>query len=455
MSEGSTLPPNPPPPPTPSQNVVSQLAPVGVKPQTFEQMVAEESGGTDLDDVVEQKVKEEARLRQEVKPKPKEDLNDIDDDDLDDDDDIDDDEDDDDGEDSEEAAEEDTEAKAEGDEDRDEIDESDEERAEKYLGDDDLEKKLKVKIDGKYEERTLKDWMRLISSGAHNIKTFRTWEKQKESEFKAINEAKAQLGIANAKITPAWEKLKKNDVEGTIYELASSAGFNTLQVSRRLRDQMMPAIAQRLGLSEQEVRQRLSQMEPHNRALDIQEENEFLKTERQRLAEANKSKEPDALALEQRKIQDMMADHGISRNELKWAYEWLHEKAPNGMKPNISVEVLQNTILNRRFVDKAFDAIEARRPSLAKDDKFVDMTVRKLKKNPDWTTSRLAAWVEKKARNAADGQRKQQVDELTRDVSRKALMTKGKDGFANPDVGEKRAMRFNDLVEDDQSSELV
>lgn len=443
MSDANT--PSPAPPPPQSQPMISQLAPVGVKPQTFEQMVAED-GGTDLDDVIE------TTPKQEVKPKQKEPLHDIDDD-TDDDDDLDEDDDD---EELEEDSEDDPEKEAKGDEEGDEIDESDEEGGEEtYLGDDDLEKKLKVKIDGKYEERTLKDWMRLISSGAHNIKTFRTWEKQRDADLRIINETKAQLGIANAKITPAWEKLKKNDVEGTIYELASSVGFNTLQVSRRLRDQMMPAIAQRLGLSDQEIRQRLSQMEPHNRALDIQEENEFLKSEKQRLAEASKSKQPDALALEQRKIQDMMVDNGISRNELKWAYEWLHEKAPNGTKPNITVEVLQDTILNRRFVEKAFDAIEARRPSLSKDERFVDRTVRKLKKNPDWSTSRLAAWVEKQARIAADGQAKQHVDELTRDVSRKALMTKGKDGFANPDVSQKRAMRFNDLVEDDQSSELV
>lgn len=445
------------PTPSPTQNqptTQSTLAPQGVKPLTFQQLASDDTGPMDLDEVAEvkekKKTKEPASAKDKLnEPSDKGDLDDEleDDDDLDDDEDLDD-------EDSEEETEDDPEAKAKGDEDDDEADESDQEESPTdVISDEELDKKLRVKINGKWEERSLKDWRNVIASGAHNLRTFKAWESQKEADLKVITEQRAQLGVANAKITPAWEKLKKKDIEGTIYELASSAGFNKLEVSRRLREQMLPAIAQRLGFSEQEIRQRLAQMEPHNRALDIQEENEYLRNESQRLAEASKPKEPDALALEERKIQDMMVDNGISKSELKWAYEWMHEKAPQGMKPNITVETLKNTIMDRRFVEKAFDAIEARRPSLTKDEKFVDRTVRKLKKNPDWSVAKLASWVDKQARLAADEQKKQQVNELTRDVSRKALRTKGKDGFANPDVGRRRVMRFNDLVEDDQSSD--
>lgn len=439
------------PPPTQNQPTTQ---PQSVKPLSFNQLEVEgEASDAGLPTEVREpkKSKEIAKSKDRLnEPSDKEDLDDglgDDDDDLDDDEELDD-------EDSDEENEDDPEAKAKGDEDDDEADESDQEESPTdVISDEELDKKLRVKINGKWEERSLKDWRNVIASGAHNLRTFKAWESQKEADLKVLTEHKAQLGVANAKITPAWEKLKKKDIEGTIYELASSAGFNRLEVSRRLREQMLPAIAQRLGFSEQEIRQRLTQMEPHNRALDIQEENEYLRAESQRQAEASKPKEPDALALEERKIQEMMVDNGISKSELKWAYEWMHQKAPQGMKPNITVDTLKDTIVNRRFVEKAFDAIEARRPSLTKDEKFVDRTVRKLKKNPDWSIAKLASWVDKQSRLAADEKNKQQVNELTRDVSRKALRTKGKDGFANPDVSRRRAMRFNDLIDDDQSSD--
>lgn len=363
-------------------------------------------------------------------------------------------------EDTEEGLEDEAEDEAEGDEDGGEEDESDdepesdqEEKSDDILNDEDLEKKLKVKIDGKWETKSLKEWRNVIASGAHNLKTFRAWEDRKAQEVKLIQEKAKEIGNANAKISPAWDKLKKNDVEGTIYELASSRGMNRLDVARRLREQMLPAIAQRLGLSEQDVRQRLTQMANYNQTLDIQEENEFLKSERARQAEANKSQGPDPVAVEERNIQAMMIENGFSRSDIKFAYEWLVERTPQGMQPNFTVDTLKEVITNRRFVMKAFDAIESRRPSLVEDEKFVDRTVRKLKNNPDWSIARLAAWVDKQARKAADGKKKQQVDELTRDVSRKALKGKGKDGFANPDVAQKRAFRFNDLIKDDQSGD--
>ncbi len=444
MPENQTPAPQATPASTTNNQVVTPTNTPAPKPLSFQQLETEQDGAVDLDELTQVKpAKGKAQQDTDVLNEPDED------DDLDDD-----------GDDEDEGVEaegeEDSEDEAKGDEDGDEDTESDqEEKPDDVLGDEDLEKKLRVKINGKWEERSLKDWRNVIASGAHNLKTFKAWEHQKQADLKVIDETRAQLGVANAKITPAWEKLKKKDVEGTIYELAQAAGFNKLEVTRRLREQMLGTVAQRLGLTEQEVRQRLTQMEPHNRALDIQEENEYLKTESQRLAEASKPKQPDALALEQRKIQDMMVEHGISKSELKWAYEWMHEKAPQGMKPNITVESLQNTIVNKRFVEKAFDAIEAKRPSLAEDQRFVDRTVRKLKNNPDWTVARLARWVDKQARTVANDQKKQQVNELTRDVSRKALKTKGKDGFANPNVSRNKAMRFNDLVDDDQSSDLI
>lgn len=437
----------PTPPAAPPSNTANGTLPTPntAKPMTFDQALSDDLGAQSINPMDAPKEKKASVPMGEEQDDDIQD--DLDDDEAEDSDDDEDDAEEDDTEEGEEAASE---------EEQEPEEESDQEEAPTdVISDEELDKKLRVKIDGKWEERSLKEWRNVIASGAHNQKIYRAWESQKELDVRAINEAKAQLGIANAKITPAWEKIKAKDVEGSIYELASTAGFNKLEVARRLRDQMLPAIAQRLGLTSDEVRQRLTQMEPHNRALDIQERNEFLESENKRIQEASKPREPDAVALEEQRIHGMMVEHGISRSDLKWAYEWLHKQAPEGMKPTISVEVLQNTIINRRFVEKVFDAIESRRPSLAKDSRFVDRTIRKLKKNPDWSVSRLASWVEKQARVASVEQKQTKVNELTRDVSRKALKTRGKDGFQNPDVGQKRAMRFNDLMDDDQSGSLM
>lgn len=303
-----------------------------------------------------------------------------------------------------------------------------------------------VTVNGEKRKYTLQQMKNLVSSAVHTLENRKAWDAKVAKETQALGQYQAEIAVANTKITPIWEKLKANDAKGCVIEIAKSLDKSTLEVQRLLLRQHIPLVAQRLGLSEQEVHRRLKEREPYNQSLDIMEENDYLKSlevERTKAKEQVPQKAPEVVEAE-KQIRKAQQDHQIADHELGNAYKFLTEKVFNGDESKISVDNLVNTVLNGRVCDRAIDAILIRRPKLVSDQGFVDKTVKVLKQHPDWTADRLGRWIEKQARK-----RTTSTTDLAKDISRKVMKSGLKSRFENPSEQTKKPMKFSDLDEKD------
>lgn len=350
-----------------------------------------------------------------------------------------------DGEDADEELEADSdEEDAEEGESEDDEEELDEEAQEGADGETEVHK---VKVNGKLKEYTLKQMKQLVSSGAHLVETRQAFQTEvSKVQAEIVQEQTKLKGIAD-NINPAWELLNKNDVEGSFLELAKVKGVSKLDARRQLRRQMLPVIANMLGLSQQEVTQRLTQNAERNRVLDTQEENEFLKSDRDT---PPPKKEEGAEVAGAEAVKAFQIEHGVSKGEMTKAVDWLLQNKLGGDGSKLSLDEVSKTVLQGRVVDKALEAIQAIRPRLIKDQKFVNRVVKKLSFNPDWSVARAARWIKKTVRTETEGQKDSEAQKLAKDVGRKVLQGKPKTELTKPGTQQKKPMSFRDFDDENR-----
>ncbi len=318
-------------------------------------------------------------------------------------------------------------------------------------GEFDAEGKVSVKINGEIKKLSFQEMKNLVSSGWHTKERYQTFQSEKAQWDETLNKSRAELSLANTKITPVWEKIKKGDIEGSVLELAKAKGLNSLDVRRHLREQMLPVVAERLGLPPEQVKELLERNKARNQFLDVHEENEFYKQETLRhKEEQEKAAKPDPSREAVEKFRALQVEHGVSNSDLQWAVGYQRKVTPEGTEPDLRGDSLIKLVLQKRRCDTAIEAIISVRPKLVKDATFVDRVVKKCVDNPGWQTSQVARWVYKQARKMSDPSKKS--ESLAKDISKKALQGKSKASFENPNASQKRPMKFSDLEEGDSLS---
>ena len=318
------------------------------------------------------------------------------------------------------------------------------------LSAEDLAKKYKVKVDGKERSFSLEQLLNNASSGFHTKEKYEAFEAQK-SEFQTsrktfetqLAQAQAKIAVADSMVSPVLEALQKKDVMSAISALAPHVGTDSLQIERNLLRNALPQIAERLGLSADEVRQRLSANAEKNRTLDLQQEARFFKekSEREeRLRQEAVAPNPEVQA--QREIEKFAISQGVTLEQLNKAAEVAGSLV--GDPNQVTFEHIATVIQRRRIVDRAFDAIETRRPALAQNSEFVDKVINILVANPTWTARQLGGFVEEEARKIVESKK----SSLERTVSKKAHKSNLRPRFENSSQ-ERKPMKFSDLPESD------
>lgn len=330
--------------------------------------------------------------------------------------------------------------------------EGEEEKAEEGdEGDSEDDKKLhKVKVNGKEREYTTKQMRQMVASGAHLVEKRQEFEAEKVRHYADFRENAAKLTEANELVTPIYNALKEGKIEEAIIETGKFKGLSKLDMRRKLVTSMIPVVAQRLGLSQQQVSDLLNARKSHNDYLDNQEELAFLKEEK---SKPQKNDEASEDAEAEKAVQKFQIQHGVSDHELRNTISWLKQNNYKGRENEITLEVVQGTIQSSRIVDKTFTAIEAVRPSLKSNSKFVDRVIAVAKQKPDWTVGKLARWVEKQARKGAATTQNEgsEEKELQKAVSRKVLKQGSQSALTKSSQGsqKKKPVSFRDL--DDES----
>jgi hypothetical protein len=348
-----------------------------------------------------------------------------------------------DGSDESEESEEETEEEGEGDE-----EESEEEDGvdRSKLSPEELAKKFKIKVDGKERTYTLDQILKNASSGFHTKERYEKFEQekqqfvsQKQSTEKVLSEQQAKLAYADTIATPFVEALKKKDVIAAISHLAPHAGTDSLEMERSLLRNALPQIAQRLGLTAEEVKQRLQANAEKNRTLDLEQEAKFFKQKAEREAQLReKNSQPDPTVQAQQSIKEFAVQMGVTMDQLSKAADMAAELKGD---PNaVTFDDIQVVIERRRVVDRALDAIETRRPALVQDNAFVDRVIKAVIDNPAWSARQLGGFIEEEARKAADGKK----GSLERTISKKAQKTNLKSRYENSSQ-ERKPMKFADL----------
>jgi len=355
---------------------------------------------------------------------------------------------DDDEEDGEEQAEETSdEDDADSDEDEDseeeELDQETDQEEKKAEGEEQIHE---VKVNGKVKKLTLEQMKNLVSSGMHTLETYQQFEQEKAAADTELKKKREFLDFANEKITPAWTALEKGDIETALLHLASVKGTSKLEVRRKLREAMVPVIGARLGLSPQEIQQRLTANQPRNSVWDTQEENDFLKSERETaLKEQPKAQAPDPKQDAEAQLKAFQAKNGVSDWEVRHGVKWLLDHGTK--EADLSIDSVWNVVQQRRIIDRAFDAVRSVKPSLEKDEKFIDRVVSKLKNNPSWTIPDVARWVRKDLKKAAS-KKAQNLEgtalKLAKDIGGKVLNSGAKSRLENPSSQPRKLMSFRD-----------
>lgn len=349
---------------------------------------------------------------------------------------------------SEESEESDEEAEEEG-EGSDEDEEEDDAYDRSKLSPEDLAKKYKIKVDGKERTYTLDQILKNASSGFHTKERYEKFEQEKQqfvsqrqSTEKVLSEKQAQLAYADTIATPFVEALKKKDVIAAISHLAPHAGTDSLEMERSLLRNALPQIAQRLGLTAEEVKQRLQANAERNRTLDLEQEAKFFKQKAEREAQLReKNSQPDPQIQAQQSIKEFAIQMGVTMDQLSKAADMAAELKED--PESVTFDDIKVVIERRRVVDKALDAIETRRPALVENNVFVDKVIKAVIDNPSWTARQLGGFIEEEARKAADTKK----GSLERTISKKAQKTNLKSRYENSSQ-ERKPMKFADLQKD-------
>lgn len=304
---------------------------------------------------------------------------------------------------------------------------------------------LEQKVNGKVKKFTEKEVRQIIASGAHTLERAQQVDAYKAQVEEQANEYLGEIQRINSELAPVWKAVEENNITEAITLLASRKGTDKLQARRALVAQVAPVIYKRLGLTPQEVNERLQQNHVTNRLLDLQEEKDWMAERAKMLEESSK---PKALTPEEevnQTLAQVRMEHGIGKQELSRVLEFIEKN--KGTDAKVTPEYISRVTLMMRAVDKSVQAIRAVRPALVTDQKFIDKVRVKAQQNPDWTVDKLARWVDKKARERATTQKAKEMTALQKDISGKALKN-GKSGFENPSAGQNKAQRFDEIDPD-------
>lgn len=355
----------------------------------------------------------------------------------------------------------DSEGELEGSEDLEESDEEDSEDGEgeeegdsvfdkSNLSAEDLAKKYKVKVDGKERAFSLEQLLSNAASGFHTKERYEAFEKEKkdfgatkQETEQTIAKQQAKLAYFDSQVTPIIEALKKKDVFAAISALSPHANLDSLEVERSVLRNALPQIAKRLGLSGEEVKERLRLNAELNRTLDLEQEAKFYRSKAEKEAQAREeSNKPNPEIEAQSKIREFAIQVGVTLPELNKAAEMAAEL--KGDPNTVTFDDIEAVITKTRVVNRALDAIETRRPNLVQHSEFVDKVIKGLIDNPSWTARQLGGFIEEEARKIAEAKK----GSLERTISNKATKSGIKPRFENSSQ-ERKPLKFSDLQNED------
>jgi hypothetical protein len=327
----------------------------------------------------------------------------------------------DDGEDGEEDGEIDPDDDEEGDEDS-EDDDDDQEAADEEDHEEELHE---VVVDGQKAKVPLSE-----------LKNNYSGRKSLERKFQEFNSnvkvLKDKIARADELLDPVATAIEQRKFDEALFAIAEIKGVSRLDVARGLREIIRPIVLE------------LETMHPSEReAWLLREENQFLKETRERQARKVETKAPPkdkepAVITEIRAAQE---ETGASRRELEEAVEFL--------KANYQGEITRKHIAQvyeqRKVIRRAFDAIEAVNPDLAKNKKVLNKVIDKVEQTPDIRTYDLVQYT-KKMREKYGKQKGEDQKELARDLSRKELKRSPKSSKTPRQAQKKQsALTFSDL----------
>lgn len=350
----------------------------------------------------------------------------------------------DDSSDDEEAGSSDDDSDSDADTDSEDKDEGEDSEEDPFFDDQGL---ATIKVGGKDRKFNRQQIESIVASGAHTLEYRQAAQREIEGTKKQLKQIHEKFQEVNEKITPAWEALQNKKLQDAFLELASAAGENRLEIKRRLREEMIPVVADYLGINMDWVRQRLQEpsLRAHHDWLNTKEENEFLKQERSRSTKAEPAKK-EAESQGKAQMRAIQIQFGIPDSEVKRAVNACLEAGEiTGQEPDFPVRAVVGKLQLISAVDKSVDAILATRPQLAENPKFVDSIIAEVRKNPAMKPFELARIIRKRAKKIAS----KEAETLTREVSRKALRGKDQSALApNKAQPTRRIMKFSDILDE-------
>jgi hypothetical protein len=219
---------------------------------------------------------------------------------------------------------------------------------------------ISVTIDGEEQEISLNDLRNNYSGKVAWDKKFSELgrEKQQFSQDKSLVEKYVSDFAALA---------EKGDHAGAMEYLASLSGQNPLEFRKALRDQII-----------EEHKAMLEMDETQKQAYELQEENEFLK--RQKESESMRSEEQQTLMELQNQIKSMQETHKVSDEELMAAYDELGKEFGD----ELTLDTIQEYIVASRAYSTVESVLGEASSSMSEEILHDMATV--VMQNPDFTS---------------------------------------------------------------------
>lgn len=189
--------------------------------------------------------------------------------------------------------------------------------------------------------------------------------------------------------------------------LAQLSGQNPIEFRRELESQMFEKFQQMQGLSESEIK-----------AMQLQEENEFL--QRQRESDARRVSESQARQEAEAKLMDLQEAHNLTNDDIANLYDQVLQGSNEPLSDEQILQAMDQVALNNRATQGAEYLLGQVNKDLV-DDSNVQAVTELIMENPTWTEEDFidvirdamgteeAKKVSKKAKQAAKPAEKKQV----------------------------------------------
>ena len=227
--------------------------------------------------------------------------------------------------------------------------------------------KFTAKVNGGEEDVTLQELINNYSGKVAFDKKFQELSEDKKSF--STEKATIEKYIDNFS-----EKMQNGDILGAMEYFATFANVNPLDFKRQLRDSIAPIIEKRNDMDENE-----------RKLADVQEENEFLKTQQEE--KTKKESEETASNNEQTntefitELKSIQETHKISDQDLEAAAQELIDSYEGEITPKL----IGDYYVERQAFSKAEGLLNSVDASLNDDDAVVENLVKIVKENPDFT----------------------------------------------------------------------